>query len=258
MELDDRFKLSISKVFYKLLNASQKDDEVTLNDITRCQNILLKESEKKEKVIRKKICKKLKVDFCYYPIIWFPITGKSDNIFKFSIKKYSNQSHDIDIELIKDENGKLSIFNSTNLEYASYILDTAKEELNEYYNFIEETNLMRELKYYNINIDSNTSMSIILSCVDIHLGIYFMFNRMMWLSKRYHDNEFKIDVRYPECSYENINSLINNHLFIKIKDLPPYMQEKLYTIRKKQIDQKEKNREKINKLILKNENQKHK
>ncbi len=257
MEENEYFKLSISRVFDRLLSSSQKDDEVTLNDITRCQSILLKEREIQEDLIRKKICKKLNVDFCYSPKIWYT---NNDNIFRFTVKEKLTltSDYDIDMELIKNENGELSIFKSTNSEYAFDILNTSKEEVNEYYNFKEEERLMYESKYYNINIDSNTKIIVNLNFLHIFLGIYSMLCEIMWLTKWYHDNEFKIDVRYPECFYENINSLINNNLFIKIKDLPPYMQEKLYTIRKEQLNNIRENKDKINKLILKSKKQKHK
>ena len=254
MEENEYFKLGISRVFDKLLCTSQEDDEVTLNDITRCQNILLKEIEKEEDIIRKNVCKKLNVDFCYSSIKW------GNNIFSFSVKKHLDLSfnYDVDMELIKNENSELSIFNSTYSEYASYILDNAKEELNEYYNFMEEKNLMCELKDYNINIDSNNKIIIRLNCSHIYLNIFFNNKRMVCGYKYYDYNKFKFNsIKYPECSYENINSLINNNLFIKIKDLPPYMQEKLYSIRKEQINHIEEKKEKINKLILKSKRQNH-
>ena len=242
MEENEYFKLGISRVFDKLLSTSQKDDEVTLNDITRCQNILLEEKINKEDIIRKNICKKLNVNFCYSPTIII------NNIFRFAVKKHLDSSfnYDVDMELIKDENGELSIFNSTYSEYASYILNTAKKELNKYYNFKEEELLMYKLENYNINIDSNTNMIISLNCSRIYLDIYFN-NILIFNATKY----FNYSETCSGCLTEDINSLINNHLFIKIKYLPPYMQEKLYSIRKEQLNHIEEKKEKINKLILK-------
>ena len=248
MEENEYFKLGISRVFDKLLCTSQKDDEVTLFDIITCQNILSKEDEIKEKVIRKNICQKLNVEYCYIPGIVY------NNTLSFYIKKYLCSDFSVCVELTKDEENELLILESTSQEYTSKILDNAKEEVNEYYNFKEEETLTFIEKKYNINIDSNTNIIIKLNSTSIELYIYFENKLIMYIESWYRD--YKFDTKHSKLTHKDIKLLIDN-LFIKIKDLPPYMQEELYNIRKKQLNHKEKNREKINKLILKSKKQKH-
>ena len=223
---------NIKKHVENIKSQTQKDDEITLNDIALFQKKLHDIDKQKESELSEKI--KIKCHAYCVSSIGFVL----DDMLHLSIKdnEYSEFYH---LKIIKDNYGRFVLHGDLSNKLL-YSISLAHNEIDKLYEFW-------------LNYRKRGIIDLKLQNSDFYLRIFSHFFKLIEKNKSYSTSEiisitkttfekyfaiesYLLDIPNYIVDYIKENEqLILNKTFIKIKDLPLYMQKDLSKVREEQV-----------------------